>query len=73
MLNKLQLNSLATSILLVPIIALNACEANVYSLDFIFNIFNSLTNHSVSELQISSNNYHDSEEHLFVKDILANN
>ena len=70
MFNKLQFNSLVTSILLLPTLALTAQEANAHPLDF---TFNNSTNYPVYELYVSSNSTDNWEEDVLAENILPAN
>ncbi|HHP7230512.1 MAG TPA: hypothetical protein ACFCUY_06600 [Xenococcaceae cyanobacterium] len=70
MLNKLQINSLVTSALLLPTLALTAHEANAHPLDFVFHNSNS---YPVWELYVSSNSTDNWEEDVLAADILPGN
>lgn len=68
--NKLQINSLVTSILLLPTLALTTQKANAHPLDF---IFNNSTNYPVYELYVSSNSTDNWEEDVLAENILPAN
>ncbi|WP_319423505.1 hypothetical protein [Pleurocapsa sp. FMAR1] len=53
MLNKLQIHSLVTSVLLLPTLVLTAQKADAHPLDF---ISTNLTNYPIYELYVSSGN-----------------
>jgi hypothetical protein len=70
MLNKIRLNSLVASVLLLPALAVTAQKANAHPLDF---TFKNSTNYPVYELYVSSNNTDSWEEDVLAEDILPAN
>lgn len=68
--NKLQINSLVASVLLLPTLAINTQKANAHPLDF---TFNNSTNYPVYELYVSSNSTDNWEEDVLAEDILPPN
>ncbi len=70
MLNKLQLNSLVASVLLLPTLVINTQKANAHPLDF---TFHNSTSFPVYELYVSSSNVDNWEEDVLAEDILPGN
>ncbi|AFZ37932.1 hypothetical protein Sta7437_4468 [Stanieria cyanosphaera PCC 7437] len=68
MLKKLSLNSLLTSIFLLPTLAISTYKAEAHPLDF---TFRNLTASPVSQLYVSSTNTDSWEEDVLGRDILS--